>query len=33
MKRTAEQMYPVVEAFLASDLTQERFLINDTYEK
>ena len=25
MKRTAEQMYPVVEAYLASDLTQEIF--------
>jgi len=25
MKRTKEQMYPVVEAYLASDLTQEGF--------
>ena len=25
MKRTSEQMYPVVEAYLASDRTQEAF--------
>ena len=29
MKRTADQMYPVVEAYLASDLTQEAFCMQE----
>ena len=29
MKRTAEQMYPVIEAYLASDLTQEVFCAHE----
>ena len=29
MKRTSEQMYPVVEAYLACDLTQEAFCLQE----
>ena len=29
MKRTAEQMYPIVEAYLGSDFTQEAFCMQE----